>query len=128
MKNSIKCSGWCPPVVIYIVLAVSSTIISLFATSRYDDMNNQGVNKVLYSIIHLSGISIWTWVLYWLCSNCYKTTAWVVLLFPLLLFVALLIIALASGVFKKTVPIVSLQHTSLKNINNEYHRSKRLYI
>jgi hypothetical protein len=118
-----KCPGWCPPVVIYIILAVSSTVISLFVTSHYDDMNNQGVNKVLYAIIHLSGISIWTWVLYWLCFNCHETTSWVVLLFPLLLFFALVIVGVASGFFKKTVSTVSL-----KNIKNEYPQSQRLYI
>lgn len=123
MKNSMKCPGWCPPAVIYAVLSVSTTIISLFVTSHYDDMKNHGLNKVLYAILHLVGVAIWTWVLYWLCSNCHETIAWIVLLFPLLLFFALLIVALASGVFKKVVPIVSLQ-----NVQDGYPQSQRLYI
>jgi hypothetical protein len=114
MKNLTKCSGWCPPTVIYIVLAVTSTIISLFVTNHYDNLQNQGANKVLYAIIHLVGFSFWTWVLYWLCSNCHQTAAWVVLLFPILLFFALIIVALASGVLRKV---------NLQNIRYEYQRS-----
>ncbi len=114
MKNSTKCSGWCPPTIIYVVLAVTSTIISLFVTNHYDNLKNQGANKVLYAIIHLVGISFWTWVLYWLCSNCHGTAAWFVLLFPIIMFFVLISVALASGFIRKA---------NLQNIQQLYQRS-----
>ena len=106
MKN-LKCKGWCPPAVIYAVLAVFSTVISLFVSTKYDNIKNNGINKMLYVSLHVTGLAFWTWFLYWLCSNCYQTAAWVVLLFPILLGIALLVFAFVSGVF---VNVTKLQN------------------
>ena len=104
-----QCSGWCPPTLIYVVLAIASTIISLFVTNHYDNLKNQGANKVLYAIIHLVVVSFWTWVLYWLCSNCHSNAAWFVLLFPNILFVIYIVIFL-SYYYTKKVKLQNLQN------------------
>jgi uncharacterized protein with PQ loop repeat len=100
MANVIKkCEGWCPPTIIYLVLSIVTTFISLLTVHKYDDMKYNGVNKVLYTIIHLFGVGLWTWLLYWLCSNCYNTAAWVILLLPVIIFVVLLILLVTVGFF-----------------------------
>ena len=94
-----KCQGWCPPTVIYLVLSIVTTFVSLMTAHKYDDMKYNGVNKVLYTILHLCGIFLWTWFLYWLCSNCHNTAAWVILLLPVIIFVILLILLVTVGFF-----------------------------
>ena len=80
MPNSIKkCKGWCPPAVIYLTLAIVSTVVSLFTSHYHDDKNYNGENKALYTLVHLVFVAMWTAVLYWLCSNCHNTVAWVIL-------------------------------------------------
>ena len=92
MPNKLsKCNGWCPPTVIYLVLAVATTFVSLMTSHKYDEVQTNGSNKVLYTLSHLVVVAFWTWVLYWLCSNCHYTAAWVVLLFPVIIFVSVLI-------------------------------------
>jgi uncharacterized membrane protein len=92
-----KCQGWCPPTVIYLVLSIVTTFVSLMTVHRYEDMNNHGINKVLHTISHLFFIGLWTCLLYWLCSNCYNKTAWVILLLPVIIFVILLILLVTVG-------------------------------
>jgi uncharacterized protein with PQ loop repeat len=94
-----KCQGFCPPTIIYLVLSIVTTFVSLMTSHQYDNIQNNGVNKVLYTIIHLCGVGLWTWLLYWLCSNCYNTTAWVILLLPVIIFVILLILLVTIGFF-----------------------------
>jgi len=99
MPNGTKCKGWCPPAVIYLTLALVSTVISLLTSHYHDDINYNGENKSLYTIVHLIGVALWTYVLYWLCYNCHYTTAWVVLLLPIIIgfFIILVITAGIAG-------------------------------
>ena len=83
MPNKLNCKGWCPPTVIYLTLSLVSIAISLVTSHYHDDKYYRGENKVVYTISHLLGLAIWTSFLYWLCSNCYNTTAWFVLLLPI---------------------------------------------
>ena len=96
MPNNVNCKGWCPPTIIYLTLSLVSTAISLVTSHYHDDKHNQGKNKVFYTISHLIGIAFWTSILYWLCSNCHITAAWVVLMLPIIL-VGFLMIAIFSG-------------------------------
>jgi cell division protein FtsW (lipid II flippase) len=94
-----RCKGWCPPAVIYLTLAIISTVLSLFTSHRHDDMNYDGENKVLYTIIHLIFVGMWTAILYWLCSNCHNTAAWIVLLLPIIVvFFVILTVMFGFGV------------------------------
>ena len=92
-----KCQGWCPPTVIYLVLSIATTFFSLMTAHKYDDMLYEGKNKVVYTISHLFFIGLWTGILYWLCSSCYNTTAWVILLSPVITLVILLVLLLFSN-------------------------------
>jgi uncharacterized membrane protein len=98
-KKIIKCEGWCPPTVIYLVLSLLSTFISLMNCHKYDEIKYNGMNKVSYTIIHLFFIGLWTWFLYWLCSKCYNTTAWIILLLPIIIiFIMFLFILFSSSI------------------------------
>lgn len=103
MPNNLNCRGWCPPAVIYLTLALVSTAISLVTSHYHDDRYYQGQNKVLYTISHLVGIAIWTSLLYWLCSNCHITAAWMILLLPLILTFFFVIAVFSGGIGGKLV-------------------------
>lgn len=117
-NNNYKCKGWCPPTVIYLTLSLFTTFVSLVTSHYYDDANNEGQNKVLYTISHLLGIAIWTVVLYWLCSKCHYTTAWVVLLLPFIL-VAFVAIAVVAGIVGGN--LLSKQEKKVSTINKFYY-------
>ncbi len=70
-RKSGKCKPWCPPATIYAVLVVISTVLNLIALFKYDDIFNDGENKYVYFAVHLLVSGLWTWLLYWLCSNCH---------------------------------------------------------
>lgn len=119
MPNKVSCKGWCPPTIIYLILAIISTIISLVTSFEHDDINYQGKNKVLYIIMHLAGVSMWTGFLYWLCSNCYNTASWIVLLLPLIITFIFVIAVFAGGIGAK---ISSDKSNYLRRVRNIYHR------
>ena len=99
MPNMMRCKGWCPPAVIYLTLAIISTLLSLFTSHYHDDMYYDGEHKVLYTMVHLLFVGMWTWLLYWLCSNCHNTAAWIVLLMPIILvFFVMLAVMFGIGV------------------------------
>lgn len=94
MAKTKMCDGWCTPVQIYIALAIISVSLSLVGSIFYDNEVNQGRNMTALSIGHLLTIIIWSSVLYMLCKYCYRKTAWVVLLFPYIMGVIGLVVAL----------------------------------
>ena len=103
MPNKMRCKGWCPPAVIYLTLAIISTVLSLFTSHHHDDMHYDGEHKVLYTMVHLIFVGMWTWLLYWLCSNCHVTAAWVVLLMPII-FVFVVFLAVMFGIGTGAIP------------------------
>lgn len=102
-NNSKKCNGWCPPTVIYLVLAVTTTFVSLMTSHKYDDAKTNGSNKILYTVGHLIGIAFWTGVLYWLCSNCYNTAAWVILLIPVIIVFIVIFVFISTIIQQKSI-------------------------
>jgi uncharacterized membrane protein len=92
-NRSRSCQGWCAPAMIYLVLAVIGLVVSLFTSNKFDATFNQGENKAEIVLVHLVTGVLWTALLYWLCSNCHYTAAWVLLLLPLI-FVIMLVIFL----------------------------------
>ena len=115
MPNKVSCKGWCPPAVIYLTLALVSTVISLFTSHYYDDVNYNGEHKALYTLVHLVGVALWTFVLYWLCYNCHYNAAWVLLLIPILF-----------GFFIVLILMVGITRIAAKN-NQSLSRVRRVY-
>lgn len=97
-SSSKNCNGWCPPTMIYLTLSVATTLLSLFGVIKNDELKNGGKNKIMYVITHGVGIMFWTGILYWLCSNCYYKTSWVVLLTPIIL-AFVMTFAILGGMF-----------------------------
>ena len=93
-----KCDGWCAPVQIYIAIAIISTTLSLVGSLFFDSQENNGTNMQTLSIGHLIGVLFWSFILYTLCKYCYKKTAWVVLLFPLISVVMMLFLISVSKI------------------------------
>jgi len=94
VNTSRKCSGWCAPTIIYIGFAVAGTLFSLFTSDKFDQRFAGGMNKAEIFLVHLIMGLIWTGVLWWLCSSCQYTAAWVVLLLPLVLVIILIVFLL----------------------------------
>jgi len=65
----------CTPAKIYLVIAVLSSIVSLFSKGS------------MYSVvIHLLFALFWTYILAWLCKKGYSGISWALLLLPYITF------------------------------------------
>lgn len=94
MNNIKKCSGWCPPTVIYVSLSTLSILLSFFQVNK--KINDKGSvsiheHKINNTLLHVVSTLFWGTLMYWLCSKCHLKTAWLVLLFPLIFLVTLLL-------------------------------------
>jgi len=91
MNNSLKkCSGFCTPVIIYVVFALIGMLVSL---ARDTDAET----KVFILIRQLIITLLWTILMYWLCSSCKEGWAWFFLLLPFVgLFLLFLVIILGE--------------------------------
>ena len=76
-----KCDGWCYPAIIYVTLAVLSLLITLLQDLSHLG-EQEGRFRVAVVVFHVIMMGFWTWVLYWLCSNCQNVAAWIVLFLP----------------------------------------------
>ena len=70
-----KCNGLCTPTILYICLTLFSILMRLI--SKKSD------TKVIMSQLLVS--SLWTAVLYILCSHCHEKWAWTLLVLPIIL-------------------------------------------
>lgn len=97
-----KCSGWCTPLYIYLVLAVMMFITTLRMHFQNPDVINTEsvVMSVLYKIF-------WAGVIYLLCSSCHENWAWVMLLIPLIyiVLVLLMLFMLVGGMAAGSVAV-----------------------
>ena len=108
-KSIKKCSGFCVPLIIYIIFAIIGLLSSLYMVINPNDeklfKNTQ--TKVLMISIELIINIIVGGLMYWLCSKCYNVVAWIILLFPIIfgiLFLGIMLIgifALANEMNKK---------------------------
>lgn len=92
-------SGWCMPTIIYVILFSITLIINLFQ----DPYNNENKNiafKINMISHHLLYGLIFTIIIYLLCKQGYKNTAWIVLLLPLILFIVFFIIFMLGFSFR----------------------------
>ena len=88
--------GKCPQLVIYLTLSLMSIIASLVATNNmYDDkdVNSKGVNLFNHFVMTL----LMSALFYYLCAYDYGNAAWILLLFPVIMFFAIII--LIFGIF-----------------------------
>ena len=90
-----KCNPICAPFVIYVILSVISLLGTIF-----NDNTETGSNKVVSVVLSVLGMTVFGALYYWLCSVCKKTTAWIILLFPIIFYTLLFIVAL--GYFAST--------------------------
>lgn len=90
-KNMAKCYGWCYPAVIYAILAIISLAMTLL-----QDFSHLGENenkfRISIFVFHTLMALFWTWVLYWLCSNCHNVAAWIVLFLPVFIGIVTLVL------------------------------------
>ena len=82
--------GWCAPTIIYVALGLVTIVGILFADRR--TMRQAGVTKGSALLSNIISLLIMTMVFYLLCSNGYKTTAYVLLLLPIIVGLILLLI------------------------------------
>ena len=86
-----KCVGWCPPAIIYAVLAVISLVLSITMEDPFmGTVENTREMRIVHTIFHAFMLVFWTGVIYYLCSTCHQYWAWAVLLFPLIVGIVLL--------------------------------------
>ena len=85
--NKQKCNPYCAPFVIYVILGVVSILANLIKE------NTLTVKATVVSA-NIISLLIFGTLFYWLCLNCHKTTAWVILLLPVIVFIILLMVSL----------------------------------
>ena len=94
--------GKCPQLVIYLTFSLMSVIASLVATNNmYDDkdIKSKGVNLFNHFVMTL----LMSALFYYLCAYDYGNAAWILLLFPIIIF--FLTFILVFGLFSTTSAI-----------------------
>lgn len=95
--------GWCLPVQIYLLFAVSGTILSYVLKTKYNELNGVFDNTQTF-LSHVIMVAIWTSVLYLLCQHNYVNLAWFLLLLPLiLLFIFFLLLLVYAPAIQQNV-------------------------
>ena len=81
----------CPQLVIYLILSIISLVTSLIVTnSTLEDGENKKQTDInVFS--HVVSMFLMCLLFYFLCAYEYQTAAWILLLFPLLIFVFIMI-------------------------------------
>ena len=77
-------ANFCTPAKIYLVIAILSSIITLFSNGYTTSI-----------IVHLLFALVWAYILSWLCKKGFSGISWVLLLLPYILFLLAMI-----GIFK----------------------------
>ena len=80
----------CPPSLIYLVISLLSLVFSM----RFHNMN------VLSMIASFLFILLWTWLLNYLCYRRHETLSWILLLLPLVLFIAIIAVAFEVSIYR----------------------------
>jgi len=79
----------CPPSLIYLVVSLLTLVFSM----RFHNMN------ILSMIASFLFILLWTWILNYLCYRRYEKLAWILLLLPLILFIAIIAVAFEVTIY-----------------------------
>lgn len=83
---SCKQTGWCAPMIIYLAISVIG-MIGIF---------KQGEKPLRNIMISLLWVLFWTFVMYELCRNCQTGWAWLILLFPVIVWAVIAMIIVAG--------------------------------
>jgi len=92
VKPMKKCSSFCIPLIIYIVISVISLILSIFV------IVNPTKNRIGMIIAQLVINCVVGGIIYWLCTKCNYVAAWIVLLFPIIFSIIFGAIAVIGGI------------------------------
>ena len=79
-----KCTGWCVPAVLFLILSIVSTIAALLSKPRNNNINTIEYKFTVF-VIHILFIVVWTSLLYWLCSKCQYGYAWLIFFIPIII-------------------------------------------
>lgn len=122
--------GKCPQLVIYLTFSLMSVIASLIATNNmYDDkdVKSKGVNLFNHFVMTL----LMSALFYYLCAYDYANAAWILLLFPVIMFFAIVI--LVFGIFstatsiKKDMKETEEERNRVKNEEFKSYQPKTTY-
>ena len=83
LDSQVEKATSCAPFVVFVVLAVISTIIYLIiaATSRKADVSQ----VIVYLLFHIIFYILFGWLIYYLCKKGHQGWAWFLVLLPLIL-------------------------------------------
>ena len=79
----------CPPSLIYLVVSLLTFVFSM----RFHNMN------ILSMVASFLFILLWTWILNYLFYRRYEKLAWILLLLPLILFMAIIAVAFEVTIY-----------------------------
>lgn len=79
-----RCDGWCLPTSLYFVLGMVGILLNA--------LRGQYVNGMNVLLLQIGYVLVWTYIFYWLCSNCYNGWAWFLLLFPVIMFFVIFVV------------------------------------
>ena len=84
-----RCSGFCWPTIIYIILASTSFVLWFFVG---------GIGTLFSMLFQLLITGLFTLLLYMLCRHCHNRWAWFFLLLPFILIGLMLFLAIILGI------------------------------
>jgi cell division protein FtsW (lipid II flippase) len=77
------CSGWCWPLIIYVII-VAISFISILISDRQEISKDSGlIWNIIWAVIF--GVILWI-----LCKNCYEGWAWLLLLLPIIIMLVII--------------------------------------
>lgn len=91
-NGKIRCNPHCAPFIIYVILGIVSIISTIMKPVGGD---NPVRTKTVMVITNIVSVALFGSLYYWLCYMCYNKVAWFILLFPIILFIFLMILGLS---------------------------------
>jgi len=76
----------CPPAILYIILSIIS-IIFIVITCKF---------PIIYHLINILVIILWTWLLNYICSIGYSVISWILVLLPIFFIILCIIFGLIA--------------------------------
>ncbi len=86
----LKCSGWCIPVIIYVVLAAIVLVLTMMSPVPW-------VAKLFPILVTIVWSALVILALYLICRSCQPAIAWYIFLLPLIFFIILVILVFIFG-------------------------------
>ena len=95
----------CEPAMLYLIISVLGLIMIIMQNTSSDvycmgTYDCENISKPIAFIIQVFYIVFWTWLLNTLCKAGYKNISWIIVLFPFLLYAAIVFGLASNGVFR----------------------------